>query len=788
MNRNGLNSCRAAREWQRALVLAGALTVLVTQAWGDDGNINVSSLTSAADAVSIMSVPNSNDLLLLDFVQYPAGNSLLVAGYLGSTRRAVNAVDLSPIGAKWTDSIRPTSTLGRRLAGLLDSQKAELGFPAWSPDGKWLAFILKRGDNHRLWVASVTGSDERMVADLEVNLLLRGQKSSDLAQVAYDTVPYHWSPDSSRLVFAQRVARTESVIERIDRLLHPRILDTEGTEATDRIYSSSFANAAQSILKSTLVAADVTGRSAAEPLGGAAQYVHLEILPNSKMLIGLFEQSGEKSESRYYVLAPSDLHKPDWEKAHKPLPADHFTRIVSEGVPKPVVLWQTEGKGCEVDNEISSAIVACIPASLRWTGTTSTYLLSGLPSGHTRVFDKRTGRFEKELEWPDQVEGTRASFYPVFNASSNSIQATDLGQDHVIYAMLIYENGGTRVRRLLSVDLTSGDREILLDDPDNEHGISRASPIIADRYILLDRALTRGRFVYSAFDLDSKVIRDLAPSLENSLSYEDFEYDELTYKRADGVDLRGRLYWPAGRSGSGENKLPLVVWQYPLHSPGGAKDYLYDKSRETYGKGNRLTYLGDWFPLTLLKSGYAVFHYPTFPYIGEDTDDGFGTFRSQLMANAEAAVKAAIQTGGIDDKRIAIAGHSRGGGDAALLLAYTDLFRTGVAIAGAMNHMSMPHDLQYETRSFWESSGPYIRNSASAHVQSIDEPVLMIHGDNDESYARPGVALSLFYGLQAVGGNGRLVTIPFMDHEPRTLRERDITVREVLDWLNIHLN
>ena len=779
---------RADRKTFGHIVPTIVVGFVAVQAWGDVGSFTANSASPTANAVSILSVPNSDDFLLMDFAQYQAAESIVVAGYLGSTKRAVNTVDLTPIGTKWTNSIRITTTLGQRLASLLDSQNAVLGFPAWSPNGEWLAFVLQNGDKHRLWIASVTHPDARMVADLELNMLLRGQQSSDLAQVAYDRVPYHWSPDSSNLVFAQRVAPIESTIGRIDRLLHPRILDTEGTGATDRIYSSSFANAARFILQSKLVIADVTGKLAAQPIGSAAPFVHLEISTDSRMLVGLFRQLGDKGVSRYYALTLADLDKPSWETTHKPLPANHFTRIVAKGAPKPIVLIPDEGLDCEVGEESTNVVSACPSASPRWTGVTSTYLLSGLSSGMTGVFDKRTGRFIKELRWPEQVDGARAWFYPVFNESSNSLESTGHDLDHVVYVMQIYENGRTRVQRIFLVDLASGDHEVLLDDPDNKQGVVRASPIVDGSYILLDRFLSSGRSIYSAFELDSNEIRDLAPSLENSLSYDDFEYDELIYKRADGIDLWGRLYWPSQRLGRKEHKLPLVIWQYPLHSPDGANDYLYYKSREMYGKGNRLAYLGDWLPLTLLKNGYAVFHYPTFPYIGEDRDTGFGTFQSQLVANAEAAVKAAIQTGKIDDQRVAIAGHSRGGGDAALLLAYTDLFQTGIAIAGAMNQMLMPHDLQYETQSFWESSEPYIRNSASAQVRSINEPILMIHGDSDDSYAQPGVSLSLYYGLKEEGGNGRLVVIPFMGHEPSTQQERAITVREVLDWLKSHLS
>lgn len=116
-----------------------------------------------------------------------------------------------------------------------------------------------------------------------------------------------------------------------------------------------------------------------------------------------------------------------------------------------------------------------------------------------------------------------------------------------------------------------------------------------------------------------------------------------------------------------------------------------------------------------------------------------------------------MQTELIDAKRIAIAGHSRGGSDAAMLLASTRLFSTGIAIAGGMNHALFPHYLQYESDNYWSHPAPYTRNSPAFHADTIVAPLLMIHGEKDMTQARAATSEGLFLGIDAVGGNARLV-------------------------------
>lgn len=77
-----------------------------------------------------------------------------------------------------------TSTLdGRRTLIAKDPEAAS--YPAWSPDGAWLAVELKRGDSTQIGVVRSAGGDVTQLTDV------RGQ-----------SWPHSWAPDNDRIAFA----------------------------------------------------------------------------------------------------------------------------------------------------------------------------------------------------------------------------------------------------------------------------------------------------------------------------------------------------------------------------------------------------------------------------------------------------------------------------------------------------------------------------------------------------------------------------------------------------------
>jgi dipeptidyl aminopeptidase/acylaminoacyl peptidase len=121
------------------------------------------------------------------------------------------------------------------------------------------------------------------------------------------------------------------------------------------------------------------------------------------------------------------------------------------------------------------------------------------------------------------------------------------------------------------------------------------------------------------------------------------------------------------------------------------------------------------------------------------------------------------------------------------LLAHTDLFATGIARSGAYNRTLTPFGFQNEERTFWEAPEVYQAMSPFSHADKINEPILLIHGDDDNNPGTfPMQSQRLFVAIKGQGGNARLCMLP---HEAHGYRARENVLHclaEMCAWLDEH--
>ncbi|MBN9414557.1 MAG: S9 family peptidase [Candidatus Eremiobacteraeota bacterium] len=253
----------------------------------------------------------------------------------------------------------------------------------------------------------------------------------------------------------------------------------------------------------------------------------------------------------------------------------------------------------------------------------------------------------------------------------------------------------------------------------------------------------------------------------------------IRYKRADGVDLTGTLYTPPGYNGG---KLPVLIWAYPgefksAAAAGQIKDSPYRFIRPFWGG-----------PLFFVMRGYAVLEDPTFPIIGEGKKEPNDTYVEQLVMDAQAAVDGVVATGVGDKDRCAIGGHSYGAFTTANLLAHSEIFRAGIARSGAYNRTLTPFGFQSEERTYWEVPDLYKRMSPFTYADKINEPLLMIHGGEDNNPGTfPMQSERLFQAVKGLGGRVRLVVLPKESHS-YAARESVLHVFYEMDrWLEQHV-
>jgi dipeptidyl aminopeptidase/acylaminoacyl peptidase len=253
----------------------------------------------------------------------------------------------------------------------------------------------------------------------------------------------------------------------------------------------------------------------------------------------------------------------------------------------------------------------------------------------------------------------------------------------------------------------------------------------------------------------------------------------VRYEREDGVPLSFHLHMPPGYEEG--TPLPTVLYAYPLEYSGATT------AGQVRGSAQRFMGLYGASHLYFLLRGYAVLDRTAMPMLG-DPETTYDTFVPQLVADAEAAVAKAVEMGVADPGRIGVIGHSHGGLMVANLLAHTDLFRAGIARSGSYNKTNQPFGFQSERRSLFEARDVYIQLSPTFFADQIDEPVLVIHGDDDSNPGTLTFQSEVFFeAVRGSGGTARLVLLPFEDHGYRARESVEHVLWEQLRWFDKYL-
>ena len=245
-------------------------------------------------------------------------------------------------------------------------------------------------------------------------------------------------------------------------------------------------------------------------------------------------------------------------------------------------------------------------------------------------------------------------------------------------------------------------------------------------------------------------------------SIKDIYKEVIRYQREDGLDLTATLYLPANYDFEKKEQLPMILWAYPREF----------KDRSSAGQNtqnpNEFTYPFYGSPIYWVTRGYAVLDDAAFPIVGVGDEEPNDTFRSQLVADAKAAIDAVDALGYIDRRRVGVGGHSYGAFMVANLLSHSDLFAAGVARSGAYNRTLTPFEFQSEERYYWDAPEVYYAMSPFMHADKMKTPLLLIHGEADNnSGTYPMQSERYFNAIKGLGGPVRLVILPKESHSYR---------------------
>ncbi|KAB7773579.1 S9 family peptidase [Xanthomonas sp. LMG 12462] len=262
----------------------------------------------------------------------------------------------------------------------------------------------------------------------------------------------------------------------------------------------------------------------------------------------------------------------------------------------------------------------------------------------------------------------------------------------------------------------------------------------------------------------------------------DVHKEQIRYRRKDGVELTATLLLPPGYDAKRDGPLPMLMWAYP----GEFKSA--DAASQVTDSPYRFNAIGYWGPQAFLALGYAVLNDPSMPIVGEGAREPNDTYVEQLVADAQAAVDEVVRRGVADRNRIAIGGHSYGAFMTANLLAHTRLFKAGIARSGAYNRSLTPFGFQSEERTYWQAQPVYQAMSPFNYADRIKDPLLLIHGAEDNNSGTfPIQSERMYAAIKGNGGTARLVMLP---NEAHAYRARESVLQMLAEserWLRTYL-
>lgn len=303
----------------------------------------------------------------------------------------------------------------------------------------------------------------------------------------------------------------------------------------------------------------------------------------------------------------------------------------------------------------------------------------------------------------------------------------------------------------------------------------------AGRTLLVRRESVTEAPNYFVVDLVNKAETRLTDFKDPSPELGELKPEVLRYKRSDGVELTAKLYLPRGYTKE-QGPLPFLLWAYPREFQSAKAAAQVTGSPYRFQRPQGASHM---FLLTL---GYGILDDPTMPIVGEGGKEPNDAYVPQLVASAEAAVKAIVDMGVADPKRIAVGGHSYGAFMTANLLAHTDIFAAGLARSGAYNRTLTPFGFQAEDRTFWQARDTYMGMSPFTYADRIKEPILLIHGAADTNTGTfPVQSERFFAALKGHGATAKLVFLPAEAHGYRARESVGHTLYEMAAWLDTYV-
>ncbi len=755
--------------------------------------------------------PTRTHMLLRDPIIYPAlselaGPMLKLAGV------RVNPKNNYYHGSHGGTSPRILTIKDGKTVSLDIPKGAEVMSTSWNKDGKSFAMSVGFEDRIELWMGDITGHVEK-VPDVILNPLMDGA--------------IKWFPDNEKLLI-RRINNRGAAPQKPSMPTGPKILEDAGASARStyesrNLLETGYDDELFSYYTQCELAVYNTKTKKISTIGPAASYLWSGVSPDGKYILVERLKEPWSHEVAYWRFA-NDIEV--WDVNGKLV-----TTVVNQPVANEVpvhgvitgprfVTWQPtaphtllwrealDGGNPVAEAEFRDRLMTWEAPfkdepkeiykaehriqSTMWGQTDGMLMVYQRERikrwRHVWLLDVNKGTSKK---WFDLNENDRYNDpgYPLFTQLDNGKYAIKVEDG----SMYFRGSGGTKEGDRPFLDkrnIETGEVERIFrcakdkyeyfvdfaDEPNTFIMSSESSSVVPNFYLAKFGKTIKAEEGEGTRAITKTAItkfKDPSPELRQ------IENKIVRYERNDGVELSFNLLLPPGYK-EGE-KVPTVVYAYPLEYSGKGV------AGQVRGSSNRFMRIYGPSHKYFLLRGYAVLDNTAMPMVG-DPETVYDSFVPQLVADAEAAVAKAVDMGIADPDRIGVIGHSHGGLMVANLLAHTDLFCAGIARSGSYNKTNQPYGFQGERRSLFEATKAYIDCSPTFFADKVNEPILIIHGEEDSNPGTLTFQSEVFYeAVRGSGGIARLVLLPFEDHGYRAKESVEHVLWEQMSWFDKHV-
>lgn len=675
--------------------------------------------------------------------------------------------------------------------------------PAWSPDGKRLAFYSDADGGVHLWTYGLDSNECRRVSDAVVK-----------GSVFSGSEP-RWSPDGAKLYVPldphpPTASGTEGdrATAPVDESKSKAIVHFGGGEGGEEKSGANKVGSSQAVMmrhyNTTLAAISAQDGQVRVlvPADSETRPNRLELSPSGRWVSYISVIYPKEEISTEYVtdlqVVPSAGGKP--QLLSKGMPSSehnvNYTRVDYRWHPtqdrlfylKQGALWSVDFsvEGAGTPQQLAKELGELAPAVLYFTADGKNLLVGLDPKGAGRdrapqglALVALSGGATKRLALPGEKEW---QFLDLVRANENV-----LWQPEPNALSAVMRERGTGEQAVMRFDLGSGKRSIIAKGMYRTYGFVSAGNHADLVAIYEDVATPPNLYRFSSSVARGQKLSTIDPRLDGR-RYGSAEVIETRTPQHDGsmASVRTTLLLPPGAKRG--DRLPGIVMIY------SGSDL---STRGSYFGGG----MGNTVPSQVFTSrGYAVI----MANIVLAPEGLPGHPAEQMTDEVLAQAYAVADAGYVDINRLAVSGQSYGGYSAASIASHTKLFRAAIPVNGTFDLASFYGGMDDAGNSHWitwaeKGQGRmgetpwvnpqrYIDNSPFYRIDRIHTPMLIVAGEKDSTVPYEE-SKKLFVGLRRLDRPVQLAIYPGQGHVISTWSTEsavDVSQRMV-DFLDKHL-